>query len=45
VSYELFLSRVADFSNGFEPREWPPIWEDFFCDWRTLVLKKIEPPS
>lgn len=39
------LGQVADFSNGFDPAQWPPIWEDFFCDWRKLVLDKIEPPS
>lgn len=45
VSYSVSLRQVADFSNGFDPAQWPPIWEDFFCDWRKLVLDKIEPPS
>ena len=45
VSYGLSLSQVADFSNGFDPAYWHPIWEDFFCDWRKLVLDNIEPPS
>lgn len=45
VSYSVSLRQVADFSNGFAPAQWPPIWEDFFCDWRKLVLDKIEPPS
>lgn len=45
VSYEVSLRQVADFSKGFDPAQWHPIWEDFFCDWRKLVLDKIEPPS
>ena len=45
VSYSVLLSRVADFSKGFDPTRWPPIWEEFFCDWRKLVLDRIEPPS
>jgi RES domain-containing protein len=45
VSYSVSLRQVADFSSGFDPAQWHPIWEDFFCDWRKLVLDKIEPPS
>ncbi len=46
VSYSVSLSQVADFSKGFDQTQWAPIWEDFFCDWRKLVLlDKIEPPS
>lgn len=45
MSYNVSLQQVADFSQGFRPDQWAPIWEDFFCDWRKLVLEKIEPPS
>lgn len=45
VSYSVSLRLVVDFSEGFKPDQWHPIWEDFFCDWRKLVLDKIEPPS
>ena len=45
VSYTVSLSKIADFSAGFQSAHWHPIWEDFFCDWRKLVLDKIEPPS
>lgn len=45
VSYEVVLAQVADFRRGFDSRQWPPIWEDFFCDWRKLVLEGIEPPT
>lgn len=45
VSYEVNLTQVADFSKGFDPNQWPPLWEDFSCDWRALALNKIEPPT
>lgn len=45
VTYEVALSQVADFRNGFDPKPWPPIWEDFACDWRKLVPDGIKPPT
>lgn len=45
VSYEVSLEKVVDFSDGFDASAWEPIWQDFFCEWRALVLSKIEPPS
>lgn len=45
VSYQVELATVVDFSDGFSTASWEPIWEDFFCDWRKLVLSGVEPPS
>jgi hypothetical protein len=37
---------VADFTAGYDASVWPPIWEDFYCDWRELWFnQRIEPPS
>lgn len=46
VSYQIAVGPVADFRAGFDAAEWPPIWEDFYCDWRELWFnQRIEPPS
>ncbi len=46
VSYRVTLSPVLDFRQGYRPEEWPPLWEEFFCDWRELWFnRQIEPPS
>ena len=46
VCYELNIGPVLDFTNGYQSGEWDELWEDFFCDWRSLWFdKRIEPPS
>ena len=42
VSYRVTLEDVADFSLGFDPAHWSPIWEDLSCDWRKLVFDPTE---
>ncbi|PND33857.1 RES domain-containing protein [Achromobacter pulmonis] len=38
--------RVADFSSGFDPERWPPLWADFAVDWRAEWFGKgNEPPT
>jgi len=45
VSYSLTLDRVIDFTSGYQ-EDWPPIWKDFFCDWRKIRFNEgVEPPS
>jgi RES domain-containing protein len=45
VSYRLKVNSVIDFRGGFT-RRWPPIWQDFYSDWRKLYFNDaIEPPS
>jgi RES domain-containing protein len=46
VGYEVAVGPVVDFSQGFDPSVWHPLWGDFFCDWRRMVFdEKLEPPS
>ena len=46
TSYQLTVEPVADFTAGYDASVWPPIWEDFYCDWRALWFnQRIEPPS
>ena len=46
VCYALNIGPVLDFTHGYQWGEWDELWEDFFCDWRSLWFdKRIEPPS
>lgn len=45
TSYQLTVSPVVDFTDGYSASGWEPIWEDFH-DWRELWFnQRIEPPS
>ena len=38
--------QVADFSAGFDPERWPPLWSDFAVDWREEWFgRTVEPPT
>lgn len=46
TSYQLSVDAIADFTAGYDAALWPPIWEDFHCDWRELWFnQRVEPPS
>jgi RES domain-containing protein len=46
VAYELDLGPVVDFSGGYDPAHWPPLWQELMCDWRRLAFsERTEPPS
>ena len=46
VTYQISAAPIVDFREGFNAREWGPLWEDFYCDWRALWFNnRIEPPS
>jgi RES domain-containing protein len=46
VSYDVTLRPVVDFTGGYVPGQWDPLWEDFFCDWRKLAIADhVEPPT
>ena len=46
VSYRVTAGPIVDFSAGYRRGIWPPLWEDFFCDWRACWFdQRIEPPS
>lgn len=36
VSYEVSVSSIVDFTRGYQSGSWNPLWEDFYCDWRSL---------
>ena len=46
VSYRVTADPILDFRAGFDPGQWPALWEEFYCDWRELWFNQhIEPPS
>lgn len=46
IAITVTLSSVVDFSAGYDPSSWDPLWQDFLCDWRELRFNQhIEPPS
>lgn len=46
VTYEVVLHHVVDFSAGFDPAHWSPLWQELSCDWRRLAFyEDTEPPS
>ncbi|CAH2810015.1 MAG: hypothetical protein CBARDCOR_6738 [uncultured Caballeronia sp.] len=46
VSYQISISPIVDFTGGYQPGMWSPLWEDFYCDWRALWFnQRVEPPS
>lgn len=46
VSYRLRIDPVLDFRSGYVASKWPPLWAEFFCDWRKLWFNDhIEPPG
>lgn len=46
ASYQATVASVADFRGGFSSDRWDVAWNDFWCDWRAmLLLDDVEPPS
>lgn len=46
VEYRVNAAPVVDFTGEFSARQWDPLWEEFYCDWRELWFNQhIEPPS
>lgn len=46
VSYQISVTDIVDFRQGYQANKWPSLWESFYCDWRSLAFdEKIEPPS
>lgn len=46
VSYTVHASPLVDFRGGYEAARWPPLWGEFYCDWRELWFdRRVEPPS
>ena len=46
VSYQIRANPILNLRAGYVPEVWPPLWEEFYCDWRELWFNQhIEPPS
>ena len=46
ATYLVTAERVADFSAGYDPQHWSPLWAEAYCNWKGLAfLDNIEPPS
>lgn len=46
VGYTIHLTRVADFSAGYDATYWSGLWADFGCQWRELWFDQgVEPPT
>lgn len=44
--FRISAGPVVDFTQGFAAGMWNPLWEDFYCDWRTIWFNdRTEPPS
>jgi RES domain-containing protein len=45
VAYTVSVTKLIDFTGGYRS-SWPPLWQEFFCDWRKLWFdQRVEPPS
>lgn len=46
ATYHVALGAVVDFSAGFVPNDWPPLWQELYCNWRRMaMIEGVEPPS
>jgi RES domain-containing protein len=46
VATFLVTAEVVDFSNGYDPAHWSPLWAEAYCNWKGLAfLENIDPPS
>jgi RES domain-containing protein len=46
VTYRVTAEAIVDFSGGYEPERWSPIWSEAYCNWKGLAfLENVEPPS
>jgi hypothetical protein len=46
ATYLVTAERIADFSAGYDPEHWSPLWAEVYCNWKGLAfLENIEPSS
>jgi RES domain-containing protein len=46
ATYLVTAERVVDFSGGYTPEHWSPLWAEAYCNWKALAfLEDVEPPS
>lgn len=46
ATYLVTAENVVDFSAGYNPAYWSPLWAEAYCNWKGLaLLENSEPPS
>jgi RES domain-containing protein len=46
ATYLVTAEAIVDFSRGYDPDRWSPIWAEANCNWKGLAfLEEVEPPS
>jgi RES domain-containing protein len=46
VTFLVTARDVVDFSGGYSPARWTPIWAEAYCNWKGMAfLEGVEPPS
>ena len=46
ATYRVTAESVVDFTGGYEPERWAPIWADAYSNWKGMAfLENLEPPS
>ena len=46
VATYLVSAEVVDFTGGYTPEDWSPLWAEAYCNWKGLAfLENLEPPS
>ena len=46
VAAFLVTAEVVDFSHGYDPAHWSPLWAEAYCNWKGLAFyEEVEPPS
>ena len=46
VTFLVTAKNVVDFSGGYDPARWTPIWAEAHCNWKGMAfLEDVEPPS
>ena len=46
ATFLVTAERVVDFTGGYDPQHWSPIWAEAYCDWKHLNnFLDVEPPS
>jgi RES domain-containing protein len=46
ATFLVTAEQVVDFSGGYDPERWSPIWAEAYCNWKGLAfLEDVEPPS
>jgi RES domain-containing protein len=46
ATYRVTAEAVVDFTGGYDPERWSPIWAEAYGNWKGMAfLENVEPPS